>query len=444
MTDLPTILPQFSTRPYTHLIPSLERHGITVTDLLSLDALEIAKRATLPILDLRRLAQDIAQAIQYDLNIGVTAHNTSDELFTSSRNSGLEKCNRPAKDVLKSWNTVSFLDTALDEAMGGGIPTGYITEITGESAAGKTQFLLTLLLSVQLPAPSGLSRNSIYISTEAPLCTTRLAQLLESHPRLAQLPATEKPSLSQVLAIPVQDLESQDHILAFQLPHAIRKYDVGLVVLDSVAANYRAEHGSSVPRDLANRAAQLAKLGKSLRDLAKEENIAVVVANQVSDRFDELHATVRQDRHSSSSPIISSSPAPPSTQGVPPSLAGHAEDSARETSLHLDFQQRFFTGWGDETCGSSSEGLKTPALGLGWTNQIACRVALKLEAGKAIPCNDKGAMVSYQGGNIWKDRKKRRFLRLVFAPWTPATADPIEYEIRPEGITACKVGDNPT
>lgn len=219
---------------------------------------------------------------------------------------------------------------------------------------------------------------------------------------------------------------------------------MGLVVLDSVAANYRAEHGSSVPRDLANRAAQLAKLGKFLRDLAKEENIAVVVANQVSDRFDELHSTLRQDRHSSSSPIISSSPAPPSTQGLPPSSAGQAEDSDRGSSLSLDFQQRFFTGWGDEACGSSSEGLKTPALGLGWTNQIACRIALKMEAGKTRPCNDNGTMVGYQGGNIWKDRKKRRFLRLVFAPWTPATTDLIEYEIRPAGITACIVEDNPT
>ncbi len=219
---------------------------------------------------------------------------------------------------------------------------------------------------------------------------------------------------------------------------------MGLVVLDSVAANYRAEHGSSVPRDLANRAVQLAKLGKFLRDLAKEENIAVVVANQVSDRFGELHTTVRQDRHSSSSPIISSSPAPPSTQGVPPSPAGYTEDSACGPSLSLDFQQRFFTGWGDEKCGSPYEGLKTPALGLGWTNQIACRIALKLEAGKARPCNDNSNMTGYQGGNIWKDRKKRRFLRLVFAPWTHPTTDPIEYEIRPEGITAFNVEDQPT
>ncbi len=132
MTDLPTVLPDFSTRPYTHLIPSLDRHGITVTDLLSLDALEIAKRATLPILDLRRLAQEIAQAIQHDLEISVTAHTINDELFTSSGNPGLERYNRPAKNVLKSWNTVSLLDAALDKAIGGGIPTGYVTEITGE------------------------------------------------------------------------------------------------------------------------------------------------------------------------------------------------------------------------------------------------------------------------------------------------------------------------
>lgn len=267
-----------------------------------------------------------------------------------------------------------------------------------------------------------------------------MAQLLEYHPRLAQLPAAEKPSLARVFAIPVQDLESQDHILAFQLPNAIHKYDVGLVVLDSVAANYRAEHGSVMPKDLANRAAQLAKLGKFLRDLAKEKNIAVVVANQVSDRFEELKATVRPDLFRSSSPLVSSSPTPSSAQGAPYSSAGHADATIPDSTWSLDFQQRFFTGWGDEVHGTS-EGLKTPALGLGWTNQIACRIALKMEGWKASGNTSDGITTSYQGGNIWKDRKKRRFLRLVFAPWTPATIDPIEYEIRPEQIVACNSED---
>ena len=132
MTDLPTILPDFQTRPHTHLLPSLDRHGITVADLLSLDALEIAKRVSLPILDLRRLAQDVAHAIQDDLDISVTAHNTSDELFTSSSRDDLNRCQRFGTVALKRWDTVSFLDATLDEAIGGGVPTGYVTEITGE------------------------------------------------------------------------------------------------------------------------------------------------------------------------------------------------------------------------------------------------------------------------------------------------------------------------
>lgn len=246
-----------------------------------------------------------------------------------------------------------------------------------------------------------------------------------------------------MLAIPVQDIESQDHILAFQLPNAIRKYHVGLVVLDSVAANYRAEHGSTAPRDLATRASQLAKLGKLLRHLAKEENIAVVVANQVSDRFEDLHVTSRYGGRQHSAPKPSPSlPPSSSTQDVPASSAGYSEPGPREPSLTLDFQQRFFTGWGDETPGNSFDGLKTPALGLGWTNQIACRIALKMETWRPSADTHDFTVTGCPGDNLWQERKKRRYLRLVFAPWAAATIDPVEYEIRPDGVTSCKIEDN--
>jgi DNA repair protein RAD57 len=138
MTDLPTVLPDFPTKAYTHLLPSLDRHGITLTDLLSLDALEIAKRASLPILDLRRLAQDVARAMQHDLDIRVTAHNThsthntSPVPFTSSSKHDSERCKSATAHVLTRWDTISVLDDTLDKAIGGGIPTGYVTEITGE------------------------------------------------------------------------------------------------------------------------------------------------------------------------------------------------------------------------------------------------------------------------------------------------------------------------
>ena len=43
----------------------------------------------------------------------------------------------------------------LDEFLGGGILSQGITEVAGESAAGKTQFCMQLCLTVQLPVKSG-------------------------------------------------------------------------------------------------------------------------------------------------------------------------------------------------------------------------------------------------------------------------------------------------
>lgn len=63
--------------------------------------------------------------------------------------------------------------------------------------------------------------------------------MLKTHPVLTS--AHPKPSLDRIISIVTPDLESQDHILQYQLPVAVRRHNVGLVVLDSVAANYRAE-----------------------------------------------------------------------------------------------------------------------------------------------------------------------------------------------------------
>lgn len=133
MTDILLVLPDFPTKSYTHLLPSLEKHHVTTTDLLTLDALEIAKRARLPLLDLRRLAGHILAALQDDLEVDRSRLNdcdapgdarASERTRPTLRKSGLElTARRPF---------ISTLDSTLDEALGGGISTGYITEIVGE------------------------------------------------------------------------------------------------------------------------------------------------------------------------------------------------------------------------------------------------------------------------------------------------------------------------
>lgn len=228
---------------------------------------------------------------------------------------------------------------------------------------------------MQLPSPHGLDRSAIYITTESSLPTTRLAQLRAAHPLLADT------SLSRILTIHARDLETQDHILRFQLPLAIRRHNVGLVVIDSVAANFRAEFersgdgGAAHGANMARRTAELVGLGALLRGVARSERVAVVVSNQVADRFAPLSA------------------------GEGP-RGSWAESQGRRERLTLDGQMRFFTGWGDGEYWEEG-GMKTPSLGLVWTNQLSCRVAVGRAAG-------------------------RRWMKVVFSAWGAGGREEVE------------------
>lgn len=125
MTDLFDTIPDFPIKPYTHLLPSLEKHLVTTSDLLALDATEIAKRAQLPLLDVRRLTNHVVSILQRQLGLGVIPDaDDQQQAGECLRKSGIE--------VSSLWSTISTLDDSLDRALGGGIPTGYLTEIVGE------------------------------------------------------------------------------------------------------------------------------------------------------------------------------------------------------------------------------------------------------------------------------------------------------------------------
>ncbi|GAB1212544.1 hypothetical protein ATERTT37_001683 [Aspergillus terreus] len=440
--DLSSVLPDFHTKPYAHIIPPLERNRISTVDLITLDTLEIARRAHVPPADVRRLCAQITKALHHDTGFEENVDHLDAGEPSSSLNVDIPVFLGPSTKLnLSQWSSISTLDPALDALLHGGIPTGYLTEVTGESASGKTQFLLTLLLAAQLPAPRGLNKRAIYISTEAPIATSRLTQMLEFHPYLSTLSqdADIVPSLENILSINAMDLESQDHILNYQLPVAVSRYNVGLVIIDSITSNYRAEHSSHNLLGLSTRSGELTKLGQMLRNLAVKEDIAIVVANQVSDRFEGMEgvgrpanrllpgaspfspSTQHQQPPSTASPLarrsrpmlpdlnnIESSqsngvlPSSPPTLTSSPYVAEEdpqqqqqfdgsylVADPVRNEILSLLHQQRFFTGWGDtpySTIPSSYAGgfpryqsQKTPALGLVWSTQIACRIALKKE-----------------------------------------------------------------
>ena len=137
MTDLLQTIPSLPTKSYSHLLPSLEKNFITTTDLLTLDSLEIAKRAQLPPLDVKRFVAHVLEALRAELGVeGIGKDDGGERRFENASKAGKERwaelrC-EGEKLAERPWEAVRLGNEKLDQVLGGGLPTGYISEIVGE------------------------------------------------------------------------------------------------------------------------------------------------------------------------------------------------------------------------------------------------------------------------------------------------------------------------
>ncbi|KAK7295700.1 hypothetical protein RJT34_18611 [Clitoria ternatea] len=174
----------------------------------------------------------------------------------------------------------------LDRHLGGGVPCNSVTELVGESATGKTQFCLQLVLSAQLPpSHGGLSASSIYIHTEFPFPFRRLQQLSRAfrstHPHL---PCRDP--CDRVFVRPVNStrdlLEAISTIEVFLQESKSPWLPVRVVVIDSIAAIFRSEFDNT-GSDLRRRSSLFFTISGRLKLLANKYGLVVVVTNQVVD-----------------------------------------------------------------------------------------------------------------------------------------------------------------
>jgi DNA repair protein RAD57 len=253
---------------------------------------------------------------------------TSSELFLSSITSVSRKLNKTESEIsgfIDKYETETFErmkntlklpmaekiddyeklvlftvgDESIDSRLNGGIPLGYLIEISGKSSCGKTNFLLTLSITIQLPlefgglGPSVFSSNSnhniktLYIPTESPLPTQRLTQIVENFGQLLEtngIPKERKecfPKLDNVLTTSnvMTNLEEQDHILKYQLPVMLsRDRSIKLLIIDSLTHHLRAQLSWN------EQVNYVKSLCTYLKNLTKEYNITIIIANQVTDK----------------------------------------------------------------------------------------------------------------------------------------------------------------
>jgi hypothetical protein len=103
--DVPVLLPSFPINSYSHLVPTLERNGITALDLVSSEGETIAKRLRLPVREVEKLRSELLQALQDDILL------TDGPIDSGLIGTGLDQ---------------------IDQALGGGVKKGCLTEVVGE------------------------------------------------------------------------------------------------------------------------------------------------------------------------------------------------------------------------------------------------------------------------------------------------------------------------
>ncbi|KAK3708248.1 hypothetical protein RRG08_023651 [Elysia crispata] len=175
-------------------------------------------------------------------------------------------------ESLQHWR-LSVSCPMIDRILKGGILSGVITEISGESACGKTQLCLQLCLSVQLDQKHG--GGAVYICTEDVFPSRRLQQLIKFF-------AKNKKSHrygDNIFIEHVGDFESLDVCVERRLPTLLARGLVKLVVIDSVAALFRCHYTAA---QVMERARHLSQFASVLHQLAKQHRIPVVCVNQVS------------------------------------------------------------------------------------------------------------------------------------------------------------------
>ena len=218
---------------------------------------------------------------------------------------------------------------ALDTLLGGGVPTGQITELCGLPGIGKTQLAIQLALDVQIPRTfSGLEGHTIYIDSEGSFMPERaatMANALSDHLRKLSI---VKPQLNAGESERQLDERHKEKIAAAKACsrdyfldgiHVFRVHDhseqlatlnhlqafvktmnnVKLIIVDSIAFHFRQDL-----RDSHNRMRILGQVSSMLNELAYKNNLAVVVINHVTTSFQDRKGNVGKGGSSSITPAL--------------------------------------------------------------------------------------------------------------------------------------------
>ncbi|CAH8518305.1 unnamed protein product [Schistosoma turkestanicum] len=206
-------------------------------------------------------------------------------------------------DEKKRYNYIVSMCRSFDDLLGGGFPTGRLTELCGEPGVGKTQFCLQACVNVQIPKWfSGLNGQALFLDTEGNFIPERVRQIasalanhckrhyIESNPGrtdesfIKQYCPTVESLMSGIHYIRITDhlklLAVCRHLEQFCDQHPL----IRLIVVDSIALPFRYDFD-----DIPQRNRLLASVTQMLLCIAGRQQAAVILTNQITTKFHVQH-----------------------------------------------------------------------------------------------------------------------------------------------------------
>lgn len=165
----------------------------------------------------------------------------------------------------------------LNKFLFGGYETDIITTIYGPGGSGKSNLCMMVCVS---QARKG--NKVIFVDTEGGFSVDRFKQLHGGENEKIEM------SLQNVFLLKPTSFEEQEKSFEQMLKY-VKKGDISLIIIDSIAMLYRLELGGAITENEVEKISEVnRKLAGQLRilnEISRKENIPVIVTNQVYSSF---------------------------------------------------------------------------------------------------------------------------------------------------------------
>lgn len=171
----------------------------------------------------------------------------------------------------------------LDNIIGGGLPTGSITEFFGEYRTGKTQIAHQLCVNVQISKEKGgLEGKALYIDTEGSFNPIRIKQMAEA------MDLDSNTTLNNIIVGYAINSAHQLKLLR-EAASQIYENNIKILIIDNIINHFRAEYIGKGTQAIRQRT--LAFHLNHFRVLVDAFNLVGVFTNQVATKPDVFYGT---------------------------------------------------------------------------------------------------------------------------------------------------------